>query len=187
MTETEKTTYKRVMLKISGEALMGQQGYGIDTAVTERLARDVAATVDVPFADVSAMDGYAIRGAVEPGAALAVRGTAAAGRPPEIALGPGEAAKIMTGAVVPRGGDRVIPVEQTDGGAERVVLHHAPRAGASVVRRGTPPGRNCALPRGQSEIPASGRTFRGRRSDLRGVLPPGAGCDRTVAGSLRPR
>ena len=37
--------YKRLLLKLSGEALMGQQGYGIDTAVTQRLARDVAEAV----------------------------------------------------------------------------------------------------------------------------------------------
>lgn len=37
--------YKRLLLKLSGEALMGEQGYGIDTNVTERLARDVAEAV----------------------------------------------------------------------------------------------------------------------------------------------
>ena len=100
------------------------------------LAADVAAAVDVPFADVSAMDGYVTRGHVEPGAALPVRATVAAGRPPEIELLPGEAAKIMTGAVVPRGGDRVIPVEETDGGDERVLIHRPPSPGAHIRRRG---------------------------------------------------
>ncbi len=33
--------YKRVLLKLSGEALMGKQGYGIDVAVLDRLAREV--------------------------------------------------------------------------------------------------------------------------------------------------
>ncbi len=35
--------YRRVLLKLSGEALMGGQGHGIDVAVVERIARDVAA------------------------------------------------------------------------------------------------------------------------------------------------
>ncbi len=35
-------TYKRLLLKLSGEALMGDTGYGIDTAVVDRLARDIA-------------------------------------------------------------------------------------------------------------------------------------------------
>jgi uridylate kinase len=34
--------YKRVLLKLSGEALMGEQGFGIDPEVATRIARDVA-------------------------------------------------------------------------------------------------------------------------------------------------
>src|SRR5687768_17021264 len=33
--------YRRVLLKLSGEALMGDQQFGIDPAVTTRIARDV--------------------------------------------------------------------------------------------------------------------------------------------------
>lgn len=42
---TTPLKYKRLLLKLSGEAMMGAQGFGIDTAVTERLARDVAEAV----------------------------------------------------------------------------------------------------------------------------------------------
>lgn len=35
--------YKRVLIKVSGEALMGDQGYGIDVAVTSRIAKELAA------------------------------------------------------------------------------------------------------------------------------------------------
>ena len=34
--------YKRVLLKLSGEFLMGDMGYGIDPEVAERIAREVA-------------------------------------------------------------------------------------------------------------------------------------------------
>ncbi|WP_457301397.1 amino acid kinase family protein, partial [Phyllobacterium sp. P5_D12] len=34
--------YKRVVLKASGEALMGDQGFGIDVAVADRIASDIA-------------------------------------------------------------------------------------------------------------------------------------------------
>ena len=37
-----KPLYKRVLLKASGEALMGDQGFGIDVAVADRIAADVA-------------------------------------------------------------------------------------------------------------------------------------------------
>lgn len=38
-----KYNYKRVLLKVSGEALMGDQGYGIDVSVTARIAKELAA------------------------------------------------------------------------------------------------------------------------------------------------
>ncbi len=37
--------FKRVLLKLSGEALMGEQGYGIDPAIVQAIAADVAACV----------------------------------------------------------------------------------------------------------------------------------------------
>ena len=43
------------------------------------LAADLAATVDVPGTDVSAMDGYAVAGEVAAGLAIPVVGTVAAG------------------------------------------------------------------------------------------------------------
>jgi uridylate kinase len=39
---TSQPLYKRVLLKASGEALMGQQGFGIDVAVADRIAADIA-------------------------------------------------------------------------------------------------------------------------------------------------
>ena len=37
--------YQRVLLKLSGEALMGEQGYGIDPAIVQSIATDVATVV----------------------------------------------------------------------------------------------------------------------------------------------
>ncbi len=108
------------------------------------LTSALKATVDMPQADVSAMDGYVCRGEVPTGEPVPVIATVTAGRPLDIVLAPGTAAKIMTGAVVPRGGDRVIPVELTDGGDKSVVFRAPPRLGAhirrggEVVRRGAP-------------------------------------------------
>ena len=39
---SKKLIYNRVLLKISGEALMGQQSYGIDVAMTSKIAKEVA-------------------------------------------------------------------------------------------------------------------------------------------------
>jgi molybdopterin molybdotransferase len=55
------------------------------------------------------------------------------GGPP---LRDGDARKVMTGAPIPFGADRVVPFEHTDRGTERVFLHRHPAAGANVRRRG---------------------------------------------------
>lgn len=75
------------------------------------LARGVAATVDVPAHDVSAMDGFALAGPPEEGRPLDVAGAVMAGDAPGAEVPAGAALRIMTGAPVPAGADRVIPVE----------------------------------------------------------------------------
>ena len=47
MTDTAKTTYTRVMLKISGEALMGDQGFGLHPPTVERIAKEVKIVHDM--------------------------------------------------------------------------------------------------------------------------------------------
>jgi molybdopterin molybdotransferase len=100
------------------------------------LTERILARVDVPFADVSAMDGYALAGESRAGDVLPVRGRIAAGASTTTALAPGDAVRIMTGAPLPPGADRVVPVEDTDGGGERVTIRGAAPAGAHVRRRG---------------------------------------------------
>ncbi len=46
-TDTSQPTYNRVMLKISGEALMGDQGYGLHPPTVERIAREVKSVHDM--------------------------------------------------------------------------------------------------------------------------------------------
>jgi molybdopterin molybdotransferase len=83
------------------------------------LAADIIAAHDLPPFDNSSMDGFAIR-AVDSANAAASRATLnviadiPAGSTPTVTLAPGEAARIMTGAQLPKGADAVIPVEDTD-------------------------------------------------------------------------
>ncbi|MFB7914679.1 gephyrin-like molybdotransferase Glp [Streptomyces sp. NPDC056061] len=89
------------------------------------LVEDVFVQIALPPFDNSSMDGYAVRVA-DVGAAneefpavLTVIGDVAAGSdglPGDRSVGPGEAARIMTGAPLPAGADAVVPVEWTDGG-----------------------------------------------------------------------
>jgi uridylate kinase len=45
--EIAKPAYRRILLKLSGEALMGAQNYGIDTNVAESVAREIKAVADL--------------------------------------------------------------------------------------------------------------------------------------------
>ncbi|WP_441250635.1 molybdotransferase-like divisome protein Glp [Kitasatospora sp. McL0602] len=87
-----------------------------------RLDEDVVATGDLPPFDNSSMDGYALRTADTTGAderypsVLTVVGDIAAGAGELPKVGPGQAARIMTGAPMPPGAEAVAPVEWTDGG-----------------------------------------------------------------------
>jgi molybdopterin molybdotransferase len=115
------------------------------------LTRPLAATVDVPAADVSAMDGYALAGPVPPGEPRPVATTIAAGDPPGETLAAPAVARIMTGAPVPLGADRIVPVERsTASGPERdtVVFQAEAGPGDHIRRRGE------VLRQGETLLPA---------------------------------
>ncbi|MEG3627244.1 molybdotransferase-like divisome protein Glp [Streptomyces poriticola] len=86
------------------------------------LVDDVTVPVSLPPFDNSSMDGYAVRVADVQGASaeypavLEVVGDVAAGQSGLTRVGPGQAARIMTGAPLPPGAETVVPVEWTDGG-----------------------------------------------------------------------
>ena len=42
-----KPAYKRILLKLSGEALMGEQNYGIDTKIAESVAQEIKAVYEL--------------------------------------------------------------------------------------------------------------------------------------------
>ena len=89
-------------------------------ALGQVLAEDAHSSVNIPPADNSAMDGYAvqfdsIRGADDATPKpLRVVGYVAAGQTPTVAVTPGAAVRIMTGAALPPGADTVIPFEDTN-------------------------------------------------------------------------
>lgn len=99
------------------------------------LREDVTAPRDLPQADNSAMDGYAIRSEDAPGS-LRVIEDIAAGHLPKLRVERGVASRIMTGALVPEGADAVAQVEITDGGRELVQIHEAVAQGTNLRRRG---------------------------------------------------
>ncbi|WP_439578358.1 molybdopterin molybdotransferase MoeA [Elioraea sp.] len=116
---------------------VGAEWVGIAEAWGRVLAAPVTARHDKPLDDVSAMDGYAVRGA-DCGTIpvrLKVIGRAPAGHPFAGTVGPGEAVRVFTGSVIPAGADAVIIQEDTDLGEETVEIRFAPRPGQHIRRR----------------------------------------------------
>ncbi len=112
-----------------------QETVALAEAADRVLAADVAARVAHPAFDNSAMDGYAVRheSVASVPVRLRVTGEVAAGSGADPVLGPGECVRIMTGAPLPGTADTVVPVEDTDGGTDRVEIRRAPdRPGAHV-------------------------------------------------------
>jgi molybdopterin molybdotransferase len=114
----------------------------LDDALHSVLAEDVASPIDLPPWTNSAMDGYAARSADVRGATaeqpvrLRVIEVLPAGRFPSRAIGPGECARIFTGAPLPDGADGVIRQEDTDEGLETVTILKDRDAGVNIRRTG---------------------------------------------------
>ena len=102
------------------------------------LARDVRADRDLPPTDRSAMDGFAIRsGDINPTAtSLRLVGESTAGGKTRPDVSPGTCVRILTGAVVPRGADTVVKVEETTETDNYVTFRTKVARGANIRRRG---------------------------------------------------
>jgi molybdopterin molybdotransferase len=97
----------------------------------------VTARLTQPPADVSAMDGYALRAADGTlGATLTVIGAAPAGHPFAGTVGPGEAVRIFTGSVVPQGADAILLQEDATAEGRSVTIREAVTAGRHIRRAG---------------------------------------------------
>ncbi len=114
----------------------------LDDALGSVLAEDVVSPLDIPAWTNSAMDGYAARGADVRGASesqpirLTVVEHLPAGRFPTRAIGPGECARIFTGAPLPEGADSVIRQEDTDEGPRIVTILKDRDVGVNTRRAG---------------------------------------------------
>ena len=108
------------------------------------LAADVVAPADVPGFTRSNVDGFAVRardtfGATEEGPArlLLNAEVLAPGMPPAMEVVPGSATSIATGAVLPRGADAVVMVEETEVEERGVLVRRPVAPGASLSAAGS--------------------------------------------------
>lgn len=100
------------------------------------LAQDVHAALDMPSADNSAMDGYAVRVAdLRAGDALIVSQTVYAGEAPA-RLEQDTVARVFTGSLVPQGADTVIMQEDVVAEGDQVTINGQHTMGQHIRRRG---------------------------------------------------
>jgi molybdopterin molybdotransferase len=144
--EAQERILARIAAAVPAEVLP------VPRALGRVLAADLEAPFDVPPADNSAVDGYAVGSADIPGAGartLDVVGDLAAGGVFAGTLRAGQALRIMTGAPMPAGADTVYPQEVVERAGDRVRVGPIDKgvnvrmrgedveAGAIVIERGT--------------------------------------------------
>lgn len=134
---------------------LGQEVLPTGDALGRTLAADITAPMDQPPFDRSPLDGYALRSADLAGAdrdhpaVLTVVDTLYAGDQAKVPVGPGQAVRIMTGAMLPPGCDCVVAQEHTDRGNPVAVYTALPpyqnyvyqgedyKAGTILLNKGT--------------------------------------------------
>jgi molybdopterin molybdotransferase len=111
---------------------------GLDSACGRVLAEDVTARVTQPPADVSAMDGYAVRLAdlATLPAVLTLVGEAPAGGRHDARLQPGECVRIFTGGPLPEGADHIVIQENTTAEGRRITIERRSKEGQHIRRAG---------------------------------------------------
>lgn len=132
-----------------------RRGHGLllppSAALGAVLAAPLQAWSDVPAGDASAMDGFAVTGS----GPWQVHGLVLAGGRPADRIAAGEAVEVATGALVPPGTERVLPVEivrEVDGPTGRVVQLEGPPTDRRHVRSR---GEECTA--GEELLPAGRR------------------------------
>ncbi len=137
-------------LLASVKPVEGSEAVPVAEALDRITANEVAAPVDLPPFDASAMDGYAVAAAGfagEPPHKVDVVGESLAGHPARVRVSGTDAVRIFTGAPIPEGTDSVVIQEDTRPNPDGIEFTETPRRGDNVrprghdVARGTPIAR----------------------------------------------
>jgi molybdopterin molybdotransferase len=125
-------------LLLSTATSLGSETAPLEQAAGRVLAAPVIARRTTPGADVSAMDGYALRAqdATTVPAIVTLIGESAAGRPFAGRVAPGTTVRIFTGAVLPEGADAIIIQEDTRREGNSVTVTEAATPGRHIRRAG---------------------------------------------------
>jgi molybdenum cofactor synthesis domain-containing protein len=134
------------------EALALAKGYAVQISKTESVAihdatgrvsaEDVVSRISVPPFSRSAMDGYAVRAKDTYGSSklnpisLKRIEVIYAGSVPKRTVGKGECGEIATGAMLPKGTDAVVMVEDTETSGKAVLVYSPVHPGQNVSKKG---------------------------------------------------
>jgi molybdopterin molybdotransferase len=122
---------------LDGVLALPAESVALDDAFHRTLAHDVVALRTQPPADMSAMDGYAVRVAdASTNATLKLIGEVAAGKPFAGRVGAHEAVRIFTGGVIPDGADTIVIQEDTEASGDTVIVKEAARPHRHIRKAG---------------------------------------------------
>ena len=111
----------------------------LQAAAGRILAEDISALIPQPAADISAMDGYAVRSggkALSAGEKFQITGESAAGHIAVTAMEQGQAMRIFTGAYLPEGADSIALQEDSRKEGEYIILQECVKSGQFVRPKG---------------------------------------------------
>ena len=113
-------SWSEAVAHASSFAVVGGETVSLAEADGRVLLEDIVAPADLPGFRRSTMDGFAVRASSTFGAAIGspalceVIGSIAMGQSTDLAVGAGQAARILTGGMLPEGADAVVMVEHTE-------------------------------------------------------------------------
>jgi len=124
-------------LRADSQVLVGSETVDLRTAAGRVLASDIVSSINVPPADNSAMDGYALcrQDWHGPDQALEISQRITAGIAP-LPLTSGTAARIFTGAEIPDGADVVVMQERCKADDQSVWMEIVAEAGGNIRPKG---------------------------------------------------
>jgi len=136
-------TIEAVMAHVDAFAAVATETVPLAQCLGRVLAENAFSDVNIPDFNRSTMDGFAVSASSTFGASeanpayLTVRGQIRMGVRPDFSIGPGEAARIATGGMLPEGADSVIMVEHTDALDDTTIeAYRSVAPGQHVIEKG---------------------------------------------------
>jgi molybdopterin molybdotransferase len=131
---------------------VGVEKAALTDAIGRVLAEDIVAEENLPDFPRTIVDGYAVKGASTFGASegnpayLTITGDIAMGQSPEFEIASGEAARIATGGMVPRGADSVVMIEHTEAIDDNTIeVYRSVAPGQNMIAIGEDIEKNAAV------------------------------------------